>query len=108
MITDQKQYKQTYKKELITKILEIYPWTTLQAAKERAERLLNGIPEPLRQNLYEWLDNKPLTDIWIGEYCVKQVMEIRHDKHPLEALEALTIYSNDKKSGTREIWEKKK
>lgn len=104
----QKKDTRYYKERLIEKIREVCPWATLQAATERAEKLLGNITKPLSQNLYEWLDNKPLTDIWIGEYCIKQVMEIRHDKHPLEALEALTIYSNDKKAGMREIWEKKK
>ena len=108
MNKEQKKDTRYYKERLIEKIREVCPWATLQAATERAEKLLGNITKPLSQNLYEWLDNKPLTDIWLDGYCVRHIMEMRFERYPLEALEILALYSKDKKAGTREIWRTRK
>lgn len=94
--------------KLSAKIQEAYPWTTDEAAKARAERLVKHISDNLAVNVVEWLEGKEISDVWVGDYCVKMVMEIRGDHQFLEAIEALVLYDEDEKEGLREIWKTRK
>lgn len=94
--------------KLSAKIQETYPWTTDETAKARAERLVKHISDNLAVNVVEWLEEKEISDIWVGDYCVKMVMEIRGDHQFLEAIEALVLYDEDEKEGLREIWKTRK
>ncbi len=94
--------------KLAAKIQEAYPWTTDEAARARAERLIDRISDDLAVNVVEWIEGKEISDVWVGDYCVKMVMEIRGDHQFLEAIEALVLYIEDEKAGLREIWRTKK
>ena len=96
------------KERLAAKIIETYPWTTPKAALARAEKLLERTSNELAVNISEWIDNKEISDVWVGEYCVKMIMEIRGDNHFLDAIEALVLYSENPKAGLIEIWRTKK
>lgn len=94
--------------KLVRKIIETYPCMTMETALKRAENLLKNTNDKLMVNLFEWVNDKKISDIWIGDYCVKMVMEIRGDNKFLDAIEALVLYSQNPKAGLTEIWRTKK
>ena len=94
--------------KLIAKIKETCPWTTDAAAEMRADRLLSEIPGALTVNVEEWINGEKLSDIFVDEYCVNAIMEIRGDKLVFDAIEALVLYSRDKEAGKRRIWRTRK
>ena len=68
------------------------------------DTLLRETDERLEPNLEEWIAGAPLSDIWIGEYCVGMVLAIRGSEDVLAALEALSIYARDPQRGEKLIW----
>lgn len=60
-----------------------------------ASRMAN-CDEKLLPNLLQWLQNEPLTDIWIGEkYCIGAVMKIRESDDFVQSFIALDDYARD-------------
>lgn len=72
--------------------------------RDRSDQILRDTDERLERNLEEWLSGSPLSDIWIGDYCVGMVLTIRGSTDVLSALEALSVYARDPERGERLIW----
>ena len=65
---------------------------------------LIDIDPPLRENVRQWIEDIPFTDIWIHErYCLRTVMALRHNKDILEALLALDRYARHPNSTTEHL-----
>ncbi len=60
---------------------------------------LNDVVTELKPNIVEWVSGEPISDIWIGKYCVNAVMKIRGDDNFVGAILALDRYA---KNPTRE------
>lgn len=73
-----------------------------------ARELLKNLDARLLPNLREWMDGKPVTDIWIGKYCVNAIMSIRGDRNFLSALCAMNTYLQNEAAGIALIWRGKK
>ena len=73
-----------------------------------ADTLLAETDDRLWQNLEEWINGKPISDLWIGEYCINAIMAIRDDDDFLDALLAMSLYLRDEQEGIRVIWRAKK
>ena len=68
-----------------------------------AERLVAETDERLEPNVAEWIAGEPLSDIWLGQYCMGLVMRIQ-GRGFLTALEALNCYAADPAKGESLIW----
>lgn len=69
-----------------------------------AQKLIDNLDERLLPNLEEWIEEKEISDIWIGKYCVNAIMSIRGDTDFLGALEAMNTYLCDETDGINLIW----
>ena len=68
-----------------------------------ASRLLR-CEEVLLPNLLEWLNGKPLTEIWVHDkYCIGAVMKIRKSDDFIHCFLALDDYAKDSGSESA-IW----
>ena len=70
--------------ELQSKIREAYGLEPQEAA-EKAASLLLTCPPPLRPNLSEWAEGKPLSDIFVGRYSLPMVLSLWHSRDFLRA-----------------------
>lgn len=62
--------------------------------------------EELLPNLLQWLNNEPLTDIYINEkYCIGAVMKIRRSDEFMPSFIALDDYAKDPDSELS-IWQR--
>lgn len=68
-----------------------------------AARLVQETDERLEENVRQWMSGAPLTDVWIGKYCIGMVMALQSCGF-LEALEAMNAYCTDPELGERKIW----
>lgn len=50
-----------------------------QFAINRAQRLMENMPEVLYPNIEEWIDDKPISDLVIGDVSIKRIMEQHKD-----------------------------
>lgn len=62
------------------KLTEVYgcifhDWWIEQTCKE----MLDDMPKELYQNVWEWIEDKPISEIRVGELSIKQIME--YTKH---------------------------
>lgn len=81
------------KRKIFDKLLRTNPKLSVFEANLIANRLLN-VGNLLQLNLLEWLENKPLSDIWINEkYCIEGVMKMRGSKDFVSALISLDDYA---------------
>lgn len=84
-----------YKRKIFNKLLQIKPKLSVFEANLIANRLLK-VNELLQQNLLEWIEDNPLSDIWINEkYCVEGVMKMRGNKDFVYALISLDDYAKN-------------
>lgn len=77
-------------------------------AEKIAIEVLNNTDPRLEQNLREWISGEPISDIWIGKYCINAIMAIREDDDFLDALIAMSLYLENEADGIRKIWRAKK
>lgn len=89
---------------LTSKMMEIYNFTE-EMARGEAERFLslsNG--SELETNLTEWLNGKPISDVHVGKWCVRNVLEMRghaeslaqpYNTEVLQVIYALLQYTNN-------------
>ena len=77
-------------------------------AESYAVEQLNKLDSRLIPNLIEWMEEKTITDIWVGKYCVNAIMSIRGDSDFLSALEAMNTYLSDEEAGISLIWRGKR
>lgn len=94
--------------ELISVIRKRIPAMDEKYVVHYAEALLKNLDARLIPNLREWVDGKPITDIWIGKYCVNAILSIRGDTDFLSALEAMDTYLRDEEAGIALIWRAKR
>lgn len=89
--------------KVLAKIKEKYPYYYADKQAQLAEMLVN-VNDNLKQNVEEWADDKPLSEIWVrGKYCVRAVMQIRQDDDFVDAISALNEYA-EKSSNEYLIW----
>ena len=69
-----------------------------------AQRLVEETDPRLEENVRQWMEGEPLSDVWIGSYCVGMVMKIQGRNDFLSALEAMNRYTADPAAGARVIW----
>lgn len=87
--------KADVKKKIFDKLIQAKPHLSLVMANELLQRLVD-IDERLEVNLYEWLNDRPLSDVWINnKYCIGAIMKIRDDDDFVTAFLALDEYSKD-------------
>lgn len=96
--------RRTDEKALADAIREAFPAMDAALCADRARRVIAKTDERLEDNVGQWMRGEPLSEIWIGRYCVGMVMAIRGDNCFLEALEALSLYGSNPSSGERRIW----
>lgn len=106
----------TRKQKLIERTKKEFGYTTEGAEREvtRLLAILGDAPQ-LLANVDEWLDGQPLTDVFVGKYCVRTVLVIRGcpDKPAalakrrdiLNAIYALAVYAKDKRAGEALIFQ---
>ncbi len=85
-------------------ILTTAPQMSAELCGGYAERLISETDERLEINVRQWMDGEPLTDVWIGGYCIGMVMQIRGNKDFLGALDAMNAYAKDPAVGELKIW----
>lgn len=84
------------KRKVFDKLLETNPEISVLKSDELADRLVH-VNDLLKQNLLEWLEDKPLSDIWINnKYCIGSVLKLRGNANFVSALIALDDYAKDK------------
>lgn len=78
--------------KLISKINSTYDAID---AEKTADQLLNCCDD-LLINVNEWVNDEPITDIWIKDkYCVGAVLKIRNDYDVIDAFLSLDQYARD-------------
>ncbi len=83
------------KKKIYDKLMQSKPHLSVVMVDEIMQRLIDA-DERLKTNLYEWLNDKPLSDIWIhNKYCIGAVIKIRNDQDFVSAFLALDEYAKD-------------
>ena len=90
--------------DLIQKIKQVEYGMSETYAEKLAQQLLEDLDPRLHENVEEWVDNQAISNVWIGNYCVNKIMEIRHDMNFLGALLALDAYAKDEQYGLQLIW----
>ena len=96
------------RKEIIKRIKEKSPELSNSYIENYYDDCIKQLDERLCQNLFEWLDNLQVSDIWIGKYCVNAIMSIRNDSDFLNALQTMDIYLKDENKGISMIWRPKR
>ncbi len=87
--------KADIKKKIFEKLIQTKPHLSVVTANEIIQRLID-IDERLQVNLYEWLNDEALSNIWIHDkYCIGAVMKIRDDGDFIMAFLALDEYAKD-------------
>lgn len=94
--------------DLVSVIRRRNPELDEKYVDQYAGDLLKNLDDRLLPNLREWMEGKPVTDIWIGKYCVNAIMSIRGDSDFLGALEAMNTYLQDEEAGIGLIWRGKR
>jgi len=73
-------------------------------AMTRAAELISATDSRLEQNVLEWIENRPISDVWVDKYCINAVLAIRKDGDFLSALDAMNLYLQDPRLGEMRIW----
>lgn len=95
------------KKILVEAIKKHIPLADDHYAEYMADRVINEGDDRLAQNLNEWIQGGPISDLWIGEYCINAIMSIRGDEDFLDALLTMSLYLRDEDAGVIKIWRAK-
>lgn len=96
--------RRTDEQALTDAIKDAFPSMEAALCADRARSIIEKTDERLEENVGQWMRKEPLSEIWIGRYCVGMVMSIRGDNSFLEALEALSLYGSNPSAGERRIW----
>jgi len=93
---------------LVATIADRYPDFNSGWAERTADRLIATIDERLEPNVFEWLESRPLTDIWVQTstgrlFSVATIMEIQRGNDFVSALTNLNLilYGNEVLAMTR-------
>ncbi|MBQ2955081.1 MAG: hypothetical protein IJE08_01325 [Clostridia bacterium] len=81
---------------LAAALADRYPAFNAAWAERTADRLLSTIDDRLEINVREWLEGRPLTDIWVRTshgrlFSVASLMEIQQNSDFVSALTNLNI-----------------
>ena len=91
-------------KELAIRIQEEYGLRESNAQIKAAE-ILDRCPVQLRPNVYEWMEGRPLSDIFIEKYSIPMILSIWRSNDFLGALDVITELSQgDVDKAERQIW----
>jgi hypothetical protein len=91
--------------EIAQKIKEQYGLNDTEATL-RAEKVLRECPQVLMENVREWVEEKPLTDIYVGKYSLPMILTIWNSRDFLRALEVLNeLQEGNVESAELKIWE---
>ena len=75
-----------------------------QTAISRASALINETDSRLEENVLQWIEGKPISDLWVGKYSINAILELRRSRDFLDALDAINLYLRDPKAGEARIW----
>jgi len=85
-------------------IMRSLPGMTQPQALTRAQELLAQTDARLEANVRQWAQGEPVTDDWVGDYCINAIMAIRGNRDFLDALDAMNLYLSDPAAGKLRIW----
>ncbi len=94
--------------ELTAAILKDNPEVSVETADRLARKLHAETDERLEENVRQWLENRPLTAIVLGDYSVPLIMQIRGNRDFFGALGAMNAYLADPEAGARKIWRQRR
>lgn len=91
--------------KLKTKIQEVYGLEEF-AAYKRATDLLKNCSVHLLPNVYEWVEGRPLSDIYVDKYSISMILSIWNSNDFLRALEVICeLQQGNKDIAERRIWQ---
>ena len=93
---DPKSFAEALRREL--------PGLSADAAMFRASVLIRETDSRLELNVQQWIDQAPITDCWVGKYCVNAIMAIQNSTDFIDALEIMNLYLQDPTAGELRIW----
>ncbi len=106
----------TRKQKLVERTQKEFGYTA-EGAEREASRLLaalGGAPQ-LLANVDEWLDGRPLSEVFVEKYCVRSVLILRgcpdepkalaERRDVLNAIYSLAVYAADKRAGEALIFQ---
>ena len=77
-----------------------------QAAFEKAAQMQQSCPTQLVQNVWEWMEDRPLTDIFVEGYSLPMILSLWGNRDFLRALTVMQMVANgEKKQAESVIWE---
>ena len=74
-----------------------------QAAFEKAAQIQQDCPEQLAQNVCEWVEDRPLTDIFVDGYSLPMILYIWGNRDFLRAFHLMQMVVNGESKPA--IWE---
>lgn len=90
---------------LTAKIEEEYGMNTI-AAFEKAKSVMKNCPEVLMKNIREWVNDIPLTDIYVSKYSISMILALWNSTDFLKALEVMKNLSEGyTEKAELKIWE---
>lgn len=96
------------KEPLAAALQRALPGLEAKHAMYYAAEVIASTDYRLEQNVLEWIQNQPISDIWVDKYCINAIMAIRGDGDFLDALEAMNLYLQDPRLGEMRIWRARK
>lgn len=97
--------KQVDTQQLAAKIKTEYGISD-QAAFEKAAQIQQSCPVQLIQNVCEWVEGRPLTDIFVEGYSVPMILYLWGNRDFLRAFTVMQMIANgEKKQAESAIWE---
>ncbi len=100
--------QRTQTKELSEAILAENPALSGENAERLAAKLREETDERLEENVREWLEHRPISEIVIGDYSIQLIRQIRQSEDFLDALMAMNDYLADPELGARRIWRQRR
>ena len=96
------------KMDIVSAIKKNNPIVDDHYAELMANKIINEGDGRLEPNLREWINGEPISDLWIGKYCINAIMKARDDNDFLDAFLAMSLYLKDESAGVLKIWQGKK
>jgi hypothetical protein len=72
-------------------------------AAEYAARWTAQLNPQLHGALLQWIHNEPIEDVCVGEFSIKEIVNIRADGDYLKAILLLSEYMSDPRKGKAQI-----
>lgn len=90
--------------QLIQALQRELPGMSEEAAAARADALIAQTDVRLEENIRQWMAGQPISDLWVGKYCINAILAIQESRDFLSALDAMNLYLQDSKAGELRIW----